>query len=277
MPRTFTTVESALREAAKRLKEVAGRPRLEAEILMAHHLGAERTWFHAHGDETLKDSEGYFALVQRRLACEPIEYITGRVSYYDTELEVGPGVLVARPETELLVEAAARLVEEGNLQRVCEIGVGSGAVSIVLMRKFPQLSIVATDISEKALGYARRNVERHGLEGRIRLVRTDLMEGLEEDFDLVVSNPPYIARDFPLPEPVRKEPGEALFGGERGDEVLRRILESVIERGIPRLACEMGYDQRERIVGHCRDLGLPEPEFYKDLAGLDRGFVLTNE
>ena len=277
MNQTHETIESALREAAKRLKKVAERPRLESEILMAHHLGVQRPWLHAHGNEALRNPEGFHTLVQRRLAYEPIEYITGRVSFYDTELEVGPGVLVARPETELLVEAAARLIENEGLRKLCEIGVGSGAVSIALARKFPQLQVVATDISEAALGYARRNIQRHGLEDRIRLVRNDLMEGLEENFDLVVSNPPYIARDFPLPEPVRKEPGEALFGGERGDEVLRQILESVKERNIPRLVCEMGYDQRERIVGHCRDLGLPEPEFYKDLAGLDRGFVLTNE
>ncbi len=240
---------------------------------MAHHCQKERTWLHAHPHEPLPDAEEYFALVKRRRDGEPIEYITGRVSFYDIELEVGEGVLVARPETELLVEKAAEVIEKERIGRLCEIGVGSGAVSIVLARMFPNLRIVATDISPRALDYAARNVACYGLQGRIELIRSDLMERVG-DVEMVVSNPPYIRSDFPLPETVRHEPDEALFGGERGDEVLRRIIDTCHRRQIPHLVCEMGYDQRAPIAEYCRTLGLPEPRFYKDLAGWDRGFYL---
>ena len=268
------SIETALREATKRLRRVSDRPRLEAEILMAYHLGCERIWLHAHGDRELEDLSGYEALAARREKSEPIEYITGRVSFYDTELEVGEGVLIARPETELLVDMAAEVIRRHGLRRMCEIGVGSGAVSIVLARKFPRLQVVATDISSTALGYARRNVAAHGLRERIETVQTDLMEGVDSDFDLVVSNPPYISTDYLLPHSVRYEPQNALVGGEKGDELLRRIIDTCDERGIAHLVCEMGYDQRASIAGYCRDRGLPEPRFYKDLAGLDRGFYL---
>jgi len=268
------TIEESLREAALRLKRVSERPRLEAEILMAHLLGKSRIWLHTHADEALEDPEAYEALVGRREKSEPIEYITGRVSFYDTELEVGEGVLIARPETELLVDMAAEVIRHHGIRRMCEIGVGSGAVSIVLARKFPHLRITATDISDKALAYARRNVAAHGLSDRIETVKADLMEGIDEAFDLVVSNPPYICEAFLLPHSVRYEPKDALIGGEKGDELLCRIIDTCRTRRIPHLVCEMGYDQRASIAAYCRLRGLPEPKFYKDLAGLDRGFYL---
>jgi release factor glutamine methyltransferase len=269
------TVEEALRRAARDLAAVSDRPRLEAEILMAHALGKTRIWLHTHGDAPLEDVAEYDALVARRKRSEPIEYITGRVSFYDTELEVGEGVLIARPETELLVDMAASVIENEGVTKLCEVGVGSGAVSVALARKFPHLRIVATDISEKALAYAGRNVARHGLQERITLIRTDLMQGVEEPGEMVVSNPPYIQKAYLLPHSVRYEPQEALIGGECGDEVLRRLIDECAQRGIPHLVCEMGYDQRIPIAEYCRHKGLAEPLFYKDLAGLDRGFYLS--
>ena len=274
-PMQHTTIESALREAARRLARISERPRLEAEILMAHRLGKGRIWLHAHSDERLPEPEAYEALVTRRERGEPVEYITGRVSFYDMELEVGEGVLIPRPETELLVEMAASIIEKEKIPAVCEIGVGSGAVTIALARRFPDLKIVATDISDKALACARQNVRRFGLEERVSLVQSDLMSALGEVPPMVVSNPPYIARDYLLPQPVRYEPREALIGGERGDEILLRIVDEAQERGVGHLVCEMGYDQREAILAHCRARSLPDPRFYRDLAGLDRGFYLT--
>ena len=269
------TIEEALREASVTLSSVSDRPRLESEILMAHHLQKERTWLHMHSDARLEDPEGFRHLVQRRKKSEPIEYITGRVSFYDIWLEVGEGVLIARPETELLVDMAAEVIRKYGLKRICEIGVGSGAVSIVLARKFPDLKIVATDISEDALKYARKNIAAYGLEERIELVHTDLLEDVEEKAcEMIVSNPPYICREYLLPHSVRYEPQNALIGGECGDELLKAIILEAKRRGVPHLVCEMGYDQRMSIAAFCRKQGLPEPKFYKDLAGLDRGFYL---
>ena len=268
------TLEEALRKASAMLKERIPRPRLEAEILLAHFLGCNRTELHLNAFNRLESAELYFELVKRRVEAEPIEYITGRVSFYDIELEVGPGVLIARPETELLVDKCAEVIEANDITNIVEIGVGSGAVSIVLARKFPNLHITATDISKDALSYAKRNIDRYGLAERIDLVECSLLEGVEVEVDMIVSNPPYISEDFKLPASLNYEPENALVGGECGDELLRKIIDTANERKVLHLLCEMGYDQREPISEYCRRLSLPAPQFYKDLAGLDRGFYL---
>jgi len=149
-------IEDALRTAAKELSNVAQRPRLEAEILMSYYLNQDRVWLHTNSNKEIENYEEFFKLVKRRKEYEPIEYITGRVSFYDIELEVGPGVLIARPETELLVDKAAEVIRKHNLKVMCEIGIGSGAVSIMLAKIFPELKIIATDISEDALNYAKK-------------------------------------------------------------------------------------------------------------------------
>ncbi len=269
------TIEEALKKASGMLRSAASRPRLEAEILMSHFLGWERSRLHAYAGDTLEEYEAYFALIKRRERSEPIEYITGKVSFYDIELEVGPGVLIARPETEILVEKAAEIISRYGIQSVAEIGVGSGAVSVVLARKFPHLHIVATDISEAALAYAEKNVKRYGLTDRVELVKSSLLDGVKREVDMVVSNPPYISEDFELPSPLHYEPFQALVGGRQGDELLKEIVDTASERNIAHLVCEMGYDQRESIRAYLREKGLAEPLFYKDLAGLDRGFYLN--
>ncbi len=269
------TIEEALRKASVMLAETASRPRLEAETLLAHLLGCERVRLHLNSSEELIEYEQFFGLVKRRAAAEPVEYITGKVSFYDTELEVGPGVLIARPETELLVDRCAEVIEAEHLSRIAEIGVGSGAVSIVLARKFPNLHITATDISADALDYAKRNIERYGLAERIELVECSLLEGVDANVEMIVSNPPYIGEDYELPAPLHYEPEKALVGGKRGDELLREIIDTANERKAAHLLCEMGYDQRDSILEYCRRLSLPAPQFYKDLAGFDRGFHLN--
>ncbi len=268
------TIEEALKKASAMLVGVAQRPRLEAEILMGFHLGWDRSRLHAHGGECIKEHGLYFDLVRRRVANEPVEYITGRVSFYDIELEVGRGVLIARPETELLVEKAASVISSCGIERMAEIGIGSGAVSIVLARKFPDLHIVATDISGSAIEYAKRNIARYGLSDRIELLECNLLDGVGADIQMLVSNPPYIARSFKLPAPLDYEPENALIGGERGDELLLKIIDTAYERQIPHLLCEMGYDQRISIESYCKQKGYGQPDFYKDLAALDRGFYL---
>ena len=268
------TIEQALREASVILSSVSERPRLEAEILMAFHLGKERIWLHMHSDNLLEDPSNFRRLVERRKRSEPIEYIVGSVSFYDIQLEVGKGVLIARPETELLVDMAAEIIRKQNLRRICEIGVGSGAVSIVLARKFPRITITATDISEEALAYAVKNVEKYELTERITLVHTNLLDGVDDACEMIVSNPPYICKEYLLPHSVRYEPQNALIGGDFGDELLKEIISTAKERRVPHLVCEMGYDQRESIARFCVEQGLPKPRFYKDLAGLDRGFYL---
>ncbi len=268
-------IEEALKWAQEMLRASCERPRFEAELLMAHHLGVDRAQVLLRESDILPDPQRFEASVKRRAAHEPYEYIVGEASFYDISLYVAPGVLIPRPETELLVDEAARIIAEEGIAHIAEVGIGSGAVSIVLARKFPHLYIEATDISEAALRIARRNIARFGLEDRIRLHRGDLLEGVSADAELVVSNPPYIAEKFPLEPNVRDyEPAEALYGGKEGDEVLRRLIRQTHEREIAFLVCEMGYDQKASIARTAEEIGVAEVRFYRDLAGLDRGFAM---
>jgi release factor glutamine methyltransferase len=266
-------IAEALRRGAERLRKASERPLLEAELLLSHILEHDRVYLHTRGDEVLgsMELERFRALLERRAANEPLEYLTGRVSFYGREFLIEPGVLIPRPETELLVDAVAG--ELKGDERLAEIGVGSGAVSVTLKKRFPNLRVIATDISQKALELATKNARLHS--AQIELVHTDLLDGLG-DVDVIVSNPPYIAASYPLPPNVAYEPREALIGGERGTEVLERIVELFAESGARLLACEMGYDQRaamEEVLGR---YGL-SATFYKDLAGLDRSFVAKKE
>lgn len=269
------TISQVLKWAQKELTEACERPLFEAELLLAYHLQKERLYLHLHSDEVIEDTEGYKRLVERRAKHEPYEYIAGSASFYDIELEVEPGVLIPRPETEILIDKVAQIIEEERMRLIGEIGVGSGAISVVLARKFPQLHIIATDICDTPLKVAGRNIRKFGLEDRIELRKSNLIDEVSEALELVVSNPPYIAEDFILESNVVDyEPKEALFGGKAGDELLRQIITDVSRRGIRYLVCEMGYDQKAPIETFVKDFEIEFIEFYQDLAGFDRGFVI---
>lgn len=269
------TISQVLKWAQKELTEACERPLFEAELLLAYHLQKERLYLHLHCDEVIEDTEGYKRLVERRAKHEPYEYIAGSASFYDIELEVEPGVLIPRPETEILIDKVAQIIEEERMRLIGEIGVGSGAISVVLARKFPQLHIIATDICDTPLKVAGRNIRKFGLEDRIELRKSNLIDEVPEALELVVSNPPYIAEDFILESNVVDyEPKEALFGGKAGDELLRQIITDVSRRGIRYLVCEMGYDQKAPIETFVKDFEIEFIEFYQDLAGFDRGFVI---
>jgi release factor glutamine methyltransferase len=269
------TLSQALKVATKRLKESCSRPRFEAELLLAYHIDKDRIYLHIHEDEILKDIDGYIAIVERRAESEPYEYITNRASFYDISLEVGEGVLIPRPETELLIDRVAKIIEAEDIDSIVEIGIGSGAISIVLARIFPHLHILATDISPKAISIAQKNIKSFCLDDRIEVIERNLIDSIDSTPQLVVSNPPYIAKDFLLESNVVDyEPHTALFGGEVGDELLHKIVDSVYSRGIRYLACEMGYDQRVSMQRYIEKLKPKFIEFYQDLAGFDRGFMV---
>jgi len=271
------TIKQSLGWAKEQLAYACERPLYEAEILMMFHLGSDRVYLTLHDHQTLADIDGFQAIVARRVAHEPMEYITKSVSFYDIELFIDSGALIPRPETEILIDRASAIIEEYAVERIVEIGVGSGAISVVLARKFPHLSIVSSDISTEALSIARRNVESFGLESQIELRHTSLLDGIEGQIDMVISNPPYIAMNTPLaPNVAEYEPHTALYSGSNGDELLKSIITLTKQRGIPHLACEMGYDQRERMQLFADEIGVHDIEFYKDYADLDRGFTIKN-
>ncbi|GIT99565.1 N5-glutamine S-adenosyl-L-methionine-dependent methyltransferase [Sulfurovum sp. TSL6] len=269
------TIKEGLIWAREALKEACERPALEAELLLAYHLGQDRTYLLIHERDSFPDVDTFQKLIQRRAAHEPYEYIVGSASFYDIHLEVEEGVLIPRPETEILIDLVAEIIEKEKITRIAEIGVGSGAISIVLARKFPQLHIIATDICDTPLKVAKKNIETFGVGKQIELRKSHLIDEVPEDLELVVSNPPYIAEDFLLESNVIDyEPKEALFGGRVGDELLKQIILDVKEKGVKYLACEMGYDQKGPIQEFVNEIGVEYIKFYMDLAQFDRGFVI---
>lgn len=269
------TIKQGLSWAKEQLKEICERPQFEAELLLAHHLKQDRTYLIIHDSIMIDDVENFKNLVQRRANHEPYEYIVGSASFYDIHLEVEPGVLIPRPETEILIDMVSEIIEKEKITQIAEIGVGSGAISVVLARKFPQLHIIATDICDVPLKVTAKNIGAFGLGKQIDVRKSNLIDEVPESLELVVSNPPYIAEDFMLESNVVDyEPQEALFGGKVGDELLKQIILDVKERDIKYLVCEMGYDQKKPMQAFVKDIGVKSIKFYKDLAGFDRGFVI---
>jgi len=264
---TGATIGGLLREC--------GLPRLEAELLICSILGCERVWLLAHAEETI-DSSGARsarALLARRRAGEPVCHITGWREFYGLALRVTPAVLIPRPETERLVELALDRLPSGAPGRVLELGTGSGAIAIALARERPGLAIVATDVSEAALALARRNARDHGAE--IDFVLSDWFDALAPgQFDLIVSNPPYVpAGDIHLErEDLRFEPRLALVGGEDGLACIREIATGAQNRLRPggSLLMEHGHDQGDRSAELLSALGYAEVADFRDLAGLPR-------
>lgn len=270
------TIKQAITWARELLTQSCDRPLFEAELLMAYHLKKERIYLATNEDKELEDITEYQELIKRRASSEPYEYITNRVSFYDIELFVTHGVLIPRPETEILIDEVSKIITENNISNIAEIGVGSGAISIILARKFPNLKIIATDISADALAIAKKNIKKFNLEDQITLVQTNLLDGINEDFELIVSNPPYIANDILLESNVQDyEPHNALFGGIVGDELLKEIITLAKQKKVKFLACEMGYDQKKSMELFLINSGVQLHHFYGDLAGLDRGFVAS--
>jgi release factor glutamine methyltransferase len=253
-------------------------PRLCAEVLLALQLRKTRVELYLSFDQPLRDSEvaQYRALVRRRLNREPLQYITGRQEFWSLEFTVNSSVLVPRPDTEILVEEALRLKKtdqlpegSGDQTRILDLGTGCGAIAISLAKEIEVAVFWATDISAEALAVARENAERHDVSGKITFCQGNLYQALEPPapaFDMIISNPPYIASDAfdTLPEEIRAhEPRIALDGHEKGMYFIERIIADAEKYLNPGgwLLIEMDPDQTEQalaIIGATKSLGREE-------------------
>lgn len=281
-PQVWTVVELLRVTAPYLAKKGSPSARLDAELLLAETLGLPgRIELYLQHDRPLTGAEveGYRELVRRRSQGEPVAYLLGRARFYEEELEVTPAVLVPRPDTETLIEAALERLPAGTTAHVADVGTGSGAIAIALARKRPGLRVTATELSPPAAAVARRNVARYGLEARVEVVVTDLLAGLGSSFELVLSNPPYIADDDPRVDPgVRRfEPAQALFAGPDGLSVIRRLLAEVPPLLAPggALLVEVGAGQAPAVAESAAALGWPGATFAKDLGGIERVVVLA--
>jgi release factor glutamine methyltransferase len=252
----------------------------DADLLASRVLGCDRAQLVVRlRDEEPPDFAARFApLVARRAAREPMAYILGACEFWSMTFEVSPDVLIPRPETELIVEEAVRIFRDRAPATVFDVCTGSGCLAVALATEFPLAAIVATDISEPALGVARRNAARHGVDLRIRFERTDMLTGIDARADLIVCNPPYVrAGDAPglMPEVSGFEPHVALFGGRDGLDGFRALLPMAAARLCPggKLMVEVGYDQDPAVGdmaarGGWRLAGAPQ-----DLQGITRTLV----
>jgi release factor glutamine methyltransferase len=289
-------VRGALKEAISRLRaSQVPSPILAAELLLMHTLGHDRTWLYTHPEEPLDlyVLAKYFALIARRAAGEPTQYLTGKQEFWGLEFEVTPAVLIPRPETEHVMEVAlARLGPRGlkihldtgaprEKLRVADVGTGSGCLAVALAHELPHAEVFATDISAPALAVARRNAARHALSSRIHFIECDLLSAFlpldsgSWPFDLIVSNPPYVARNeaAQLQREVLHEPHAALFGGPTGVEIYARLIEqaaSLLQTG-GILILELGYNSADYVSAILSVQNRwTNVTFTNDLAGIPR-------
>lgn len=255
--------------------------RLNAELLLAHVLSVPRGELAMRLDDDLpRDVESQAeALCSRRLKREPVDYIIGHREFFGREFYVEPGVLIPRPETELIIELVRKQCP-GVSGWAADIGCGSGALAVTLALEFPSLKILATDISPTPLKVTRRNAEKHGVASRVFCVRMDGLSATRPvpTFDLIVSNPPYVSpADYPelQPEVRDHEPEEALLGGREGLAVAEHVLSHVAQRLKPGayVFLEHGMEQGSALVATAANLSLRNPHTVSDYAGLDRILV----
>jgi len=282
------TVHSRVAAARDRLREAGLSPAeadLGARLLAQHALGWDTARYFTAGGESEPDgfAQRYDTLIGRRAAREPVAYITGRQEFWNLSFEVSPAVLIPRWETELIVEAAVELLRDrpaaSDPLRIADVCTGCGCLAIALARELPGAEFVATDISEAALGVARRNASRHGVEARVAFVHTDVLEGISGPFDAIVANPPYVrSGDRPglQPEVGNHEPGVALFGGADGVDIVARVVSHAAPRlraGAP-LVFEFGFGQDMAVEQLISDApGLTMIGLRRDLQGIARTAV----
>ncbi len=268
-------VRQAIAEATQRFA-FSATPRLDAELLMAHAIGVSReTIILRHLDDPVPAA--FFAMVERRVTHEPVAYLTGTRAFWTIDLHVGPGALIPRADSETLLEAAVAHFGARSPRRVLDLGTGPGTLLLAALDQWPGATGLGVDRSRAALAQARANADRLGLAGRAAFRVGDWAERVDERFDLILANPPYIAIDDALPPEVSGyEPAEALYAGADGLDAYRVLVPQ-----LPRLlvaggaaAMEVGVTQAGAVSALAEAAGL-RVAVHRDLGGRDRCSLLT--
>lgn len=267
---TPLTLDQSLRRA-----QTLGLARIDAQVLHLHALGRtphDRAWLLAHDSDTLpaEVAQQLETLLQRRLVGEPVAYITGFKEFFGLQLQVDPRVLDPRPDTETLVEWALERLPPDTPQRVLDLGTGSGAVALALQHERPACHVTAVDASADALAVASANAQRLGLP--VQCVLSHWMDAVPGPFELIVSNPPYVADGDPHLADLTHEPLSALTSGTDGLDDIRQIIAQAPSRLTPGgwLLLEHGWDQAQAVQALLRQAGFEQVQSRQDLAGVDR-------
>jgi release factor glutamine methyltransferase len=258
-------------------------PLREIQLFIMIHLGVDELFLMKESATNIDEIQNFDKIlieswVQRRKKDEPFEYITNKVSFYSQTFFIEEGALIPRPETELLIDEVIKILDKECKILFVEVGVGSGIISILLAQHFKNARFIAIDISKDALKIAKINIDAFGLTDRIELREGSLLEPINEaidgNIDFLVSNPPYIAKEVFLENNLSYEPQNALFGGNVGDELIQKLLDSIMIKKIPYFVCEMGYDQKDKVTNYMKQYIFTSLEFYQDYSQFDRGFRL---
>jgi len=270
-------IARALADGARQLEKTSDTPRLDAELLMSEALHIDRDRLILSPPDR-NVPERFWDMIGRRQAGEPIAYITGRRAFWNIELHVGPGVLIPRPDSEVLIASAIEHFEGADVpRRILDLGTGPGTLLLAALDIWPDATGLGIDVSRHALSYAAANARRLGFEQRLKLQLGDWAEGIKETFDLILCNPPYIKDDADLGPGVREfEPDEALFAGTEGLDAYRALapqLPALLNKG-GLAAVEIGFDQAAEVTALLARDGL-EARVASDLAGRPRAVLLT--
>ncbi len=271
----MTSLAEALRAGEHRLRPASESARLDAEVLLAHVLGKPRSYLVAWPARALEAQAGdyYRTLLEARADGRPVAYLVGEREFFSLRLSVDEHTLIPRPETELLVELAADLARRHGARRILDLGTGSGAIALALAHADPRRSITASDVSAPALQRAGDNARRLGCAG-VRFVLSDWYAAIDERFEIIVANPPYVASTDPhlARGDLRYEPRLALDGGADGLDCLRVIVAGAPAHLLPGgwLAVEHGFDQAAAVRSLFEAAGFERLRSARDLAGQDR-------
>jgi release factor glutamine methyltransferase len=282
VPTLFQLVVAA-RERLTRAGIPPDQAGIDAEVLARHVMGWDRATYITERDRPLEHTHrhAYEAAVRRRERREPVAYITGHREFWGLDFLVSPAVLIPRPETEFIVEAAiARLGDRERTCAIADVGTGSGCLAVALATEFPRAVVTATDVSEAALAMAAANADRLGVGRRVTFVRTSMLDEASGPFDLIVANPPYVPRSHRTtlsPDVRDHEPDVALYGtGEDGLDLIRALLWQAASRLSPEglLLMEFGFGQAEAVSAAANaTAGIETIEVLRDLQGHERTLV----
>jgi release factor glutamine methyltransferase len=270
-------INRALGDAVRQLEKTSDTARLDSELLMAEALHIDRDKLLLSPPDR-KVPQRFWDMVERRKAGEPVAYITGRRAFWNIELHVGPGVLVPRPDSEVLIASAIEHFEaRAGPKRILDLGTGPGTLLLAALDMWPNATGLGVDVSRRVMSYAAANARRLGFEARVKFRQGNWAEGIEETFDLILCNPPYVPEGAEVGAGVREfEPDEALFAGREGLDAYRALAPQ-----LPRLlgedglaAVEIGHDQAAAVTALLKRDGL-HAKVARDFGGRDRVLLLT--
>lgn len=272
----MTTLKNALETARHKIEIASGSPLLDAEILLCTVIAKDRSYLRGWPESQLNNEQiqQFDALTKQRILGTPIAYLTGSREFWSREFKVTPDVLIPRPDTELLIEICLSLIAPETTLNVVDLGTGSGAIAITLALERPNISMTAVDCSAAALSIAKQNAAQHGIT-TIKWFESDWMNKLQsESYDLIISNPPYIAIDDPhlLQGDVRFEPQQALIAEDNGLQAIKTISKQALHHLKPNatLLFEHGYQQAAKVRSILANTGYQYTQTFKDLSGNDR-------